>query len=327
MKATKRGNAYRLIITHNKQRYSITESSEERCYQKAESLLIGLKAKPITDKISFYTLFDLYVQNIAISMRGKAFILHQHKAFYTYWGKYCYYSIKDITPQVIVEWRDMRLSKVKPSTVQRQMCLYSSIFTYAVRELFILKHNPFSLVKKPTKAKPRRQRITHDMIQKVLQGLEYTEVTPPKTPRQYVAWCFLFALETAMRKGEILSMTWENVYEDYIHLPQTKNGEYRDVPLSNKAIELIQQLPKMNDRLIPHTANSFRLVWQRNLHRVGLNGVITFHDTRHEAITRLVHQYKIPVQILAKITGHKDIKTLVNTYYNPSGSELAKYLN
>ncbi|MDO7344517.1 site-specific integrase, partial [Acinetobacter baumannii] len=63
-----------------------------------------------------------------------------------------------------------------------------------------------------------------------------------------------------------------------------------------------------------------------NLRRVGLDGVITFHDTRHEAITRFVHDYRLPVEILAKITGHKTISVLVNTYYNPTASEIAKML-
>ncbi|MBW3030931.1 site-specific integrase, partial [Acinetobacter baumannii] len=51
------------------------------------------------------------------------------------------------------------------------------------------------------------------------------------------------------------------------------------------------------------------------------------HDTRHEAITRFVHDYRLPVEILAKITGHKTISVLVNTYYNPTASEIAKMLS
>jgi hypothetical protein len=54
---------------------------------------------------------------------------------------------------------------------------------------------------------------------------------------------------------------------------------------------------------------------------VGLNN-LHFHDTRHEAITRMVRIRKLPVQVLAKITGHKKIDVLVNTYYNPDAKDL-----
>lgn len=58
-----------------------------------------------------------------------------------------------------------------------------------------------------------------------------------------------------------------------------------------------------------------------------MSGQFTFHDTRHEAITRMVNNQKLPVEILAKVTGHKTINVLVNTYYNPTASEIAKMLN
>lgn len=326
-KPIKRDNSFRLTITHKGKRYSITQSTEEDCLQQAELLLINLQAHPITSIIQYATLFDLYNQAIGSKMRGYSYIQQQRKSFKTYWGRLAYKPIRDIKPKDITQWRNKRLTQVKSSTVQRQMCLYSSVFNYAVKELFILDENPFNKVSKPSKAKPRRKRITSEYEQLVLHGLNYTELTTPKTPRQYVAWCFLFALETAMRKGEILSIQPSNIYDDYIHLSQTKNGEIRDVPLNTQAKLLLSLLPKNNEKLIPHNSNSFRLVWERNLKRVGLNGVITFHDTRHEAITRMVHRYQLPVEILAKITGHKDIKTLINTYYNPSASEIAKMLN
>ena len=54
----------------------------------------------------------------------------------------------------------------------------------------------------------------------------------------------LFAIETGMRRGEILSLTWENVHLEkrYVQLPDTKNGESRDVPLSPLAMELLREL-------------------------------------------------------------------------------------
>jgi len=54
---------------------------------------------------------------------------------------------------------------------------------------------------------------------------------------------------------------------------------------------------------------------------------INFHDSRHEAITRMVKVRKLPVEVLAKITGHKTISMLVNTYYNPDAQDLVEMFN
>ncbi|MFH3721443.1 tyrosine-type recombinase/integrase, partial [Acinetobacter baumannii] len=54
---------------------------------------------------------------------------------------------------------------------------------------------------------------------------------------------------------------------------------------------------------------------------------INFHDTRHEAITRMVRERKLPVEVLAKITGHKTIGILINTYYNPNAQDLVEMFN
>ena len=52
-----------------------------------------------------------------------------------------------------------------------------------------------------------------------------------------------------------------------------------------------------------------------------------FHDTRHEAISRMVKVRKLPVEVLAKITGHRKIEVLVNVYYNPDADELVEMFN
>ena len=79
-------------------------------------------------------------------------------------------------------------------------------------------------------------------------------------------------------------------------------------------------------KIIPHSENAFRLMWEKRKATVGLNN-LHFHDTRHEAITRMVRVRKLPVEVLAKITGHKKIDVLVNTYYNPNADDLIDAFN
>ena len=167
---------------------------------------------------------------------------------------------------------------------------------------------------------------TQEEIKKIIAELKYEVGQQPKISSHYVAWAFLFAMETAMRRGEILAIRKKHMFDDHIHLEDTKNGESRDVPLTRQARELLSLISHNDDRLIPMTENAFRLQFERTKAKIGLAD-LHFHDTRHEAITRLVNTRKVPVEILAKITGHRTIKVLVNTYYNPNVKDIVKMLD
>ncbi|WP_110974791.1 tyrosine-type recombinase/integrase [Acinetobacter sp. WCHAc060042] len=334
-KPVKRGNAWRIQVKYKHLRDAATKDTSQECIQWAHKRLMELqleyeKQLKNLDKPQYTVkqLFNIYYEKIGQFTKSKVYIKNHIKYLERYYGKLTEYSIYDLTPKLITENRERRLQYVKAGTIHKEMSLGSSVFTFAVRELFLLPSNPFNLVKKPIKPPARKNRISQDQIKMVLVGLDnYEEGMVPKTPAHYVAWSFLFALETAMRKGEILGIENQHVFPDYVHLPDTKNGTSRDVPLTTKARALLDILPKREGLLVKHNSNSFRLLWQRNLKRVGLAGAFTFHDSRHEAITRFVNNQKLPVEILAKLTGHKTIGVLVNTYYNPTASEIAKMLN
>lgn len=334
-KPIKRGDSWRIQVRYKDLRDSGTFNTPLECTNWAATRLLELKAQYADDTKSnkkepypFKSLFTKYYQEVGRHKRGYTYIKQQLGTLDKYFGEMAQASIHDITPQMVTKWRNNRLKKVTPGTVQRQMCLYCSVFNFAKNELFLIAENPFAKVAKPIKPKPRNRLIAGHEIETILAAFNYQRGMRPTTPAHYVAWTFLFAIETAMRRGEIVGITCNNIHKDYIHLPITKNGDSRDVPLSNAARALLDLVPH-DDRvkLIPHTDNSFRLCWQRTLKKTGLSGDIHFHDTRHEAITRFVNQQKLPVEILAKVTGHRDIRTLINTYYNPKASDIAKMLN
>lgn len=331
-KPIKRGDSWRITVRHKGQRFTATYPTEEQCIQWATSKTIELRLEASNSEeqlvhITYKQLFEKYYAEVSSKLRGYSYVKQQLSSFEKYWGRLANESIHSITPQIVTKWRNDRLKQVAPGTVHRQMGLYSSIFTYAKNELFLIKENPFIGISKPQKPAPRSRLVSDEEIELILQGLKYQWGCEPTEPSHFVAWSFLFAMETAMRRGEIIRIEWKHVHEDFIHLPITKNGSPRDVPLTHAAKHLLSILPKAKGKLIPHNDNSFRLIWERNLRRVGLNGVVRFHDSRHEAITRFVNQKKLPVEILAKVTGHKTINTLINTYYNPSASDIAKMLN
>ncbi|MDB9692667.1 site-specific integrase, partial [Acinetobacter baumannii] len=160
----------------------------------------------------------------------------------------------------------------------------------------------------------------------ILQQAKWDKNNPPRFVKHYVCWAMLFALETAMRQGEILGMRREDIKDGFVHLPMTKNGDSRNVPLSKEAKRLLSILPSNTDLLLPVKAETFKRTWIKIRDAADLKH-INFHDTRHEAITRMVRERKLPVEVLAKITGHKTIGILINTYYNPNAQDLVEMFN
>jgi integrase len=123
----------------------------------------------------------------------------------------------------------------------------------------------------------------------------------------------LFAIETGMRRGEILSLCWENVHlgKRYAHLPGTKNGDSRDVHLSALALDLLRDLPRniSSDQVVfPLHFEALKSAWGRACCRVGISD-LRFHDLRHEATSRFFEK-GLNVMEVAAITGHKDLRML-----------------
>lgn len=327
----KRGDAYRIEIMFNGERFSCTRDTAKECEQWAAMKLLELKAGIAQGKankltISFKQLFDQYYQNVGRHKASAGWIREQKSTFDNKFGLLGTKCIGDITPKDLTEWRNSRSLEVSAGTVLKEMSLYSSIFSYAQKELFLIEQNPFFGVSKPKQPKARDRRITDDEIERLIIALGYQFGQTPTLPQHYVAWAFLFAIETAMRRGEILGLTKSHVFEKHVYLPKTKNGEARNVPLTRKARELLTLIKHQHDKIIPQSENAFRLMFERTKARLGLED-LHFHDTRHEAITRLVNKQKLPVEILAKMTGHKNIKILVNTYYNPDINDIADMLD
>jgi len=224
----------------------------------------------------------------------------------------------------VAEWRDRRLSQVSKDSVRREWSLMSHACTIAKKEWRWLKVNPFTDVRKPAKSEPRSRRPTTEEIEAILYTLGYEHDSPPDTVTSRVGAMWLFAMETAIRAGEITKMTWDNVYMDqkYVHLPKTitKTGFARDVPLSAEARRILEQVRGYDEKLC-FLVNSAQqdVLFRRGRKKAGVED-LHFHDSRREALTRLAK--KVDVMNLAKISGHRDLTILQNTYYNPTIQDL-----
>lgn len=234
--------------------------------------------------------------------------------------------LADLKPGHIAAWRDSRAKEVAGASVSREMSLLSHALLVARKEWGWLVSDPMKDVRRPADSPPRDRRITDAEIERITLALGYQEGMPVARPSQRVAVAFLLAIETAMRSGEMLGLTSLTVdfARQVAHLPLTKNGSARDVPLSTRAIALLRMLPAVDPGkpLFDLSDKSRDALFRKARDRSGVDG-LTFHDTRHEAITRLAK--KLQILDLARMTGHTNLQELM-TYYNESAADIAKRL-
>lgn len=229
--------------------------------------------------------------------------------------------MSSITASDLADWRDTRLSEVKPGSVLREMGLLGAVFERARREWRWVRSNPVRDVRKPSSPPPRVMRISEKQAAELFAHCGYVRGQAPKSRSQLVAAAFDLALETGMRAGEIRSLTGNRVFlsQHFVRLDRSKTGAGRDVPLSEAAETILSSLDP--EHPFPITGPQMDAIFRRMTRAIGAQ--YTFHDTRHEAITRLAR--RLDVRDLARIVGHSNLSQLL-TYYNPTASELATRL-
>ena len=178
---------------------------------------------------------------------------------------------------------------------------------------------------RPEEPEARSRRPSSDEIERLCLALDYEPFSTPELKIQLVGACMLFSIETAMRAGEITTLTWDNISENGAHLPKTKNGSSRNVPLSNDAKRLIDSVRGQHPEKVFNISSSSLDTLFRKHRDMALVVGLRFHDMRREALTRLSKKYD--VLSLAKISGHKDLRILLSTYYSPTVDELADKLD
>ena len=211
---------------------------------------------------------------------------------------------------------DMKSKGYAPATIARHLAVLSDLFNTARREWSVAIANPVEMVKKPIIRNARNRRISADELERIVAATESPEL------RTVV----LLAVETCMRRSEIASLLWRDI--DLTRrvgiLNDTKNGESREVPLSSKAIELLQSLPRRIDgQVFGFAADSITQAFGRACRRAGIQD-IRIHDLRHEGVSRLFELGLNPMEVAA-VSGHKTLQML-KRYTHLKAEDLARKL-
>lgn len=330
-----RGTTWRAIVRragHRTVTSTFDTKREAEIWQANEEAKIGLVKgganRVKKNKALTISLFERYLEEEIPKKRG-----YNASSIHLRIMRDCLFMqvpMDQLTPEMIRDWRDARVKEVLPASVNRELNSISGVFTHAIKEWSApLVINPCSKVSWFKNAdKPRKKRWPDDSIKKLLKTLQWKESNVPVVGRDYVGWAFMLAIETAMREGELCSMTVENFHpeEQYVFLPITKNSTERIVPLSPLALKYVKHLcqgKQPEDKIIPLIAGTLCQYFKEATVAAGIEG-LTFHDTRHEAATRLSKKL-VNVLELAAVTGHRSLKSL-QRYYNPTPLELAAKL-
>ena len=211
-----------------------------------------------------------------------------------------------ITSSVLAKYRDQQMAKgYAAQTVKHDLSLISRVLNICIKEwgIPLPAGNPVLQIKMPQVANARDRRLVGDEQAHLLAAAQAYggEIGP------LITW----AIETAMRRGEIAAMRWEHLDRKarVLLIPETKTGTPRRVPLSTAALAVLDGLPRRLDgRVWAMRPDSISQAFERVCRLANIEA-LTFHDLRHEATSRLFEKGLNPMQVAA-ITGHKTLQML-----------------
>jgi integrase len=256
---------------------------------------------------------DRYRREITPSKKGA----RQEALRLDLWGRADFASrpLARIRGTDIAEWRDERLKAgASGQTIRNDLSTLSHVYRIARTEWGMAGlHNPCDDVRRPAGSKPRERRLAPGEEKALRQAA---------TPE----WDALItlALETGMRRGELLSLTRDQIdrTKRTAHLETTKNGDTRTVPLSPAALRALKALPaRVDGRVFGLELDDHGNRWRALCARAGVVG-LRFHDLRHEATSRFVESGMWNMAEIAAITGHRTM-AMLRRYYHPDAAAMA----
>lgn len=272
---------------------------KERGIERAEVPVSARDLKGLT----IGDLLNRYEQEIVPSKRGgdrerfKLRVIRRHAIART--------DLSKLTGLIVAQYRDDRLKIVATGTVRRELAIRRHCLEVARKEWAIpLPFNPVSAIRLPAPGNARDKRLTPDVVTSFWNAVD-------RARAWYVKPLIVLAIETGMRRGELLSLTWNNVNlaKRLAYPPLTKNGTSRTVPLTPKAVETLAGIKRRDsEKVFPVSAYAVRQAWHRLSGRAGIDD-LRFHNLRHEAISRFF-EAGLSIPEVALVSGHRDTRML-----------------
>lgn len=227
-------------------------------------------------------------------------------------------TLRKLTPVKLAAFRDRRVKDgVRTAAYDLQVIRHALNVARAEWGVTI-PNNPVEAICLPRPPKPRERRLKPCEYELLLFDAENSR-------SQFLKPLIIIAVETGMRLGELLSLTWSDVDIDsgIAVLKDTKNGESRAVPLSLAALDALKILPVNQTSLFATNYYAVKSAWQRLCKRCGIND-LRFHDLLHEAISRFFEK-GLTLPEVTMLSGHKT-KAQVLRYAHSDFTNIQKKL-
>jgi integrase len=216
------------------------------------------------ERTTFGEAADRYTKEVLPRLKGQQQTTSLLKKLTEVFGEY---SLASINAAMISSYRDNRMKIVSPQTVKHELGMLSRVFKACTLDwgIALPQGIPTSQVRMPTVSNARQRRLVSDEWELLRRSLAQC-----KSP--YPLAAVELAIETAARQSELCSLVWKNV--DLLQRTArlhgidglaTKNGDqYRDIPLSSRAVALLSALPRsINGKVLPLSQNALKLCWER----------------------------------------------------------------
>ena len=267
------------------------------------------------DKIKFKDFAKKYLKHHSSRNRGYYTESKNIKILGRYLDDKC---LHEITIMDIEQFKTERAKDVAPATVNRSLSILKSMFNRAI-EWGHLKEN---LVRKIKLFKENNERV------RFLEKEEVPVLLANSGP--HLKPILLLALNTGMRKGEILGLKWQDIdfKRGIAHLSQTKSGKSRNIPLNNTVLRTLTAIPKTHDSpfiFCNKDGKPYRDVKKSFLTAIKKSDIINFHfhDCRHHFASHLA-MAGVDLNTIRVLLGHSTINmTLRYAHLSPDHTKRA----
>ena len=210
--------------------------------------------------------------------------------------------LQNISVQDLSGWVEEKIKcGLKANTIRLHLAVLSHLYSIAEKEWgYEILKNPTIHLYRPKISLLKISRVANHEIKLLIKN----------TQSFYLPYLIKFALETAMRRSEIINLQWHHIdwSRQLISVEASKNGLNRIVPLTNNIKKILHSCPTKHTKIFPITEHAVSVAFRRAVIRSGLTK-ISFHTLRHEAISRFFEMGLNPMEV-ATISGHKSMQML-----------------
>ncbi len=293
--------------------------------EQAKNTLIKMKADKLDEKRGYKKLvqpdvgfiefarefIDIYSKQNKQSWGRDESVLRALEPYFK--GK----AIREVTPELVERYKARRKAEVAPGTVNRELTFLKTLFNKAV-EWGRLESSPVAKVKKFREPNFKERILTASEMVRLLD-----------VSNSHLKPILIVALNTGMRRGEILSLKWENVNlsKRHIHIEDSKSGKSRDIPMNNAVVEALSVVAQYNKYVFHNPVTKEPLKSIRSSFKTARKRAeikyLRFHDLRHTAATRMV-EAGVDLVTVSRMLGHSTIQmTMRYAHPTPENMRLA----